>query len=354
MHHKKYINRTLLLTVNRSTPHQINSLVYTITMKLCAACHQDLPKDKFSKKQWKLGAECQRRCTTCVRDNREVQQPPPPVHENNDNGIVSSLESMSINDYKMIPPSDEDLFKQPPKPEDCPICFLMMPSLHTGHKYNACCGKVICGGCVYANAKIDPKKQLCPFCRTPISTLQEKTMKRLEKRLKLNDARAHHELAVAYSLGSTELNYFGLFFDFPQDMDKALELWHRAGELGCAYAYHNIGCKYMIGEGVERDVKTGEHYWKLAAMGGDDIARNNLGILEKKDENMDRALKHFMISAGIGYTDSLKHIHELFTRGYVTKDDYMKALQLYQTYLGEIRSDQRDKAAAVHEEFKYY
>jgi len=23
-------------------------------MKTCAACHEDLPKDKFSKKQWKL------------------------------------------------------------------------------------------------------------------------------------------------------------------------------------------------------------------------------------------------------------------------------------------------------------
>ena len=38
---------------------------------------------------------------------------------------------------------DEKLFKQPPPNEDCPICFLMIPSLH-------CCGKVICSGCVYA------------------------------------------------------------------------------------------------------------------------------------------------------------------------------------------------------------
>ena len=297
-------------------------------MKLCAACHQDLPKDKFSKKQWKLGAECQRRCASCVADNRQVQQPPPSKNKDvpDDNGIVSSLESMGINDNEMIPPSDEDLFKQPPKPEDCPLC-------------------------VFANAKIDPKKQLCPFCRTPIG---EKTLKRLEKRLEKNDARAHHELAVAYSHGA-ELNYFGMrMYDLPQNHAKALELWQRAGELGCAYAYHNIGCKYMIGEGVERDVKTGEHYWKLAAMGGDDIARNNLGILEKKDGNVDRAVKHFMISAGIGYSDSLKQIQQLYTEGNATKDDYTKALRAHQTYLDEIRSDQRDQAAAVHEEFKYY
>ena len=90
-------------------------------MKLCAACHQDLPKDKFSKKQWKLGAQSQRRCTSCVADNREAVQPP--LNNNNEesannNGsnevveIVSSFESISMNDNEMIPPSDEDLFKQ--------------------------------------------------------------------------------------------------------------------------------------------------------------------------------------------------------------------------------------------------
>ena len=40
---------------------------------------------------------------------------------------------------------DEKLFKQPPPAEDCPICFLRIPSLHpTGSTYYSCCGKVIC------------------------------------------------------------------------------------------------------------------------------------------------------------------------------------------------------------------
>jgi len=102
-------------------------------MKLCAACHQDLPKDKYSKKQWKLGAQSQRRCTSCVRDNREVVQPPPAIIDdsgNNNTGIVRLLDSMSI-------VSDEELFKQPPQKEDCPICFLQMPSLETGYKYKS-------------------------------------------------------------------------------------------------------------------------------------------------------------------------------------------------------------------------
>lgn len=32
----------------------------------------------------------------------------------------------------------------------------------------------------------------------------------------------------------------------------------------------------------------------------------------------------------------------------------MKALQLYQDYLGEIKSVQRDKAAAADDRFRYY
>lgn len=46
---------------------------------------------------------------------------------------------------------DEKLFKQPPSQyEDCPICFLSMPTLHTGSKYYKCCGKHICSGCGHA------------------------------------------------------------------------------------------------------------------------------------------------------------------------------------------------------------
>ena len=39
---------------------------------------------------------------------------------------------------------DELLLKRPPPEyEDCPICFLPMPSIHTGRIYMECCGKQI-------------------------------------------------------------------------------------------------------------------------------------------------------------------------------------------------------------------
>ena len=40
--------------------------------------------------------------------------------------------------------------------------------------------------------------------------------------------------------------------------------------------------------------------------------------------------------------------------GHATKEDYAKALRVYQAYLVEIKSAQRDEAAAYSHEYKYY
>ena len=89
-------------------------------------------------------------------------------------------------------------------------------------------------------------------------------------------------------------------------------------------------------------------------MGGDAMARHNLGCFDWQAGNMDRALKHFMIAAGCGYNDSLENIKQMFKDGWVTKDDYAKALRVYQACLNEIKSPQRDEAAAFDDSYKYY
>ena len=66
------------------------------------------------------------------------------------------------------------------------------------------------------------------------------------------------------------------------------------------------------------------------------------------------ALKHWMIAAGCGDNDSLENIKQMFKNGHATKDDYAKALRVYQAYLVEIKSTQRNEAAAARERYKYY
>ena len=60
-----------------------------------------------------------------------------------------------------------------------------------------------------------------------------------------------------------------------------------------------------------------------------------------------------MIGAGSGCKDSLKEIQDLYSKGLATKDEYAQALLVYQEYLDEIRSPQRDEAAAAREDYQY-
>ena len=245
---------------------------------------------------------------------------------------------------------DEKLFKQPPPEEDCPICFVRLPLHQKGSKYMACCGKKICSGCIHApvydNQGNIVAEEKCPFCRSPKPQSMEESVEREKKRADANDA------AAMFNQGNY---YFKGLNGYSQDVDKALELWHRSGELGCARAYCNIGLFYYYGEGVEIDLKKAVHYYELAAIGGGITARYNLGYVEEVIAgNMDRALKHYMIAIGGGFAESLEMIKQMYSNGHATKEDYTKALRAYQEYLGEIKSEQRDEAAAFSEKYRYY
>jgi len=203
---------------------------------------------------------------------------------------------------------------------------------------------------MYTCALIDDKgnevdNEKCPFCRAPDPTTDEEIVKRLRGRIEADNPIAICNLGCHYRDGE---------YGFKQDLDKALELWHRAAELGYADAYCGIGLAYTKGKGVEVDKKKAIHYFELSAMGGNAIARHNLGLIEKDVGNMDRALNYYMIATAGGYADSLDAIKGLYSEGFATKEDYTKALRSYQAYLSEIKSDQRDKAAAARDDYRYY
>ena len=246
---------------------------------------------------------------------------------------------------------DEALFKQPPPQyEDCPICFLRMPTLLSGSKYHPCCGKLICAGCdyapVYDNKGNIVTEKSCPFCRIPPSLSGEETIKRVNRLVEAGNAEAINNLGFYHSLG---------LYGLSKDSIKALQLWHQAAELGIARAYFNIGTAYDCGRmGVEVDKKKANHYYELAAMKGSAVARHNLGCIEERTGNIERAKKHWMISVRDGYTDSLIAIRKYYSNGLATKEEYTQVLRSYQEYLGEIKSTQRDEAAVFDDKYKYY
>jgi len=221
-----------------------------------------------------------------------------------------------------------------------------MPHLHSGRVYKACCGKIICQGCVYAADVRDKKSaSLCPFCRTPAPDSQKEVIERYKVRMELNDAISMSDFGGFYAQGLHGL---------PQNYAKAFELWHRAEELGNMAAYNNLGVTYGAGRGVEVDEKKEKHYFELAAMSGSVMARHNLGVDEMQTGNMDRALKHWIIAVEGGFKRSVGSIKRLYSNGHATKDDYANALQAYQAHLNEIKSLQRDEAAAYNADWNYY
>ena len=233
--------------------------------------------------------------------------------------VTEGINGVSILD-SMVQISDEDLFKQPPPNEDCPLCFIRMPWKERKN-YMSCCGKSICRGCRYAPVYDDQGNEVdsekCAFCRTPYPASESEWIERTQLRVKANDAEAIFTIGQYHSDGE---------LGFEQDYTKALEYWHRASELGHAGAYYNIGVAHSRGDGVEEDSKKALHYYELAAIRGDISARYNLGNNEWRANNIDKAVKHYQIAVRGGCADSLCRIRELYSNGETDKKTHSLAV----------------------------
>jgi TPR repeat protein len=195
--------------------------------------------------------------------------------------------------------------------------------------YYACCGKNICGGCVQSFCKSGNMKK-CPFCneRTSGKTAEETVQDKM-KRVEANDAGAISALADCYYHGHLGLQ---------QDLAKALELWRQAAELGSSQAHYQLGTYYHEGG----DMKRAKFHYEAAAMAGHGPARCNLGLMEIKSGNTERAVKHWMIATSTGDYNAMQCMIELFTQGMVSRDAIDSTLIAYNNSCAEMRSEARD------------
>jgi TPR repeat protein len=199
----------------------------------------------------------------------------------------------------------------------------------------ACCGKVICLGCYYADficksvQKIESK---CPFCRHPRPTSEEEADRNRMKRVAANDPVALREVGKnRYEDG---------------DYKSAFEYLTKAAELGDIAAHYNLSIMYHTGEGVEKDKKKEVYHLEVAAIGGHPAARTNLGVIESTNGKFERTVKHWIIAANLGYDDSLNALKEGFKRGVVIKEDFAAALRAHQAAVDATKSPQREEGKA--------
>ena len=174
----------------------------------------------------------------------------------------------------------------------------------------------------------------CPFCREQDPSSDEEEVKRIEKLMDNGNADAFNVLANSYSVSDMGMQ---------QDLAKANELWLKAGGLGCAEAYGNLGHAYEWGRGVAVDKKKAKHYRELAAMGGNSEARASLACIEGNAGNHHRAYRHYAIAARAGQKQAMEAVKIGCTMGLVTTNDYETILRAYQKIHDEMKSDARDK-----------
>ena len=287
---------------------------------LCAACGKEEDEDN------KLKA-----CTACKMVkycNRDCQ-------------IAHRRQHKKACKKRAAAVQEEALFEQPPPNEDCPVCFLPLPSFGE-RTYQSCCGKTLCNGCIDAVYDRTPinKHPLCPFCRTPTCTSKEEVIERVQKRVGMNDAEAISILASFYADDERGA---------ARDINRAVELLKQATELGSIEACGQLGDAYnphmkRTIVGVEKDLNATFHYYEMAAKGGHDIARSNLGILQCNFGNISTGMKHFMIAAAQGHDSALQKVKEGYMEGDVTKDDFAKALHAHKDAQDEVHSEQRTKS----------
>ncbi|EJK74487.1 hypothetical protein THAOC_03831 [Thalassiosira oceanica] len=115
--------------------------------------------------------------------------------------------------------------------------------------------------------------------------------------------------------------YFFGKLGLQKDSRRAVELWTEAAELGSIDAlFGSLGLAHRRGEGVQKDMSKAVEFYEKAAMQGHVASRHNLGEIEWKKGNHDRALRHLLISAQMGDKESLESIKRAFMIGKATKE----------------------------------
>ena len=193
---------------------------------------------------------------------------------------------------------------------------------------------MVCNGCALATYKMGIGNK-CEFCRTPQPEDDAEILKLVQARVEKKDPAAIEHLGGHYAKGKLGLE---------QDAARAVELWTEAAELGSAYACYKLGVAYVNGNGVGQDSERGVRFSEKAAMLGQPDARHHLGCYEYNLGNYDRGVRHFMISAKMGYAPSLELIKLLSQIGHATKLQYAEALKGYRDSVEEMKSPEREEA----------
>jgi len=247
---------------------------------------------------------------------------------------------------------DPDLWKPHPPTEECPVCLVPLPLQGNRASYFACCGRMVSQACHEENCralritnrkrndkKLPPMELSCAFCRIPtISKSDLEGIRMHQDRIaKKGDVNAMVVLAGKYMTGESGL---------VRDYAKALELYHRAADLGSPKALGMLGYYFLNGPvGVIEDKEKARIYLEDAAKKGDVVSRGLLGALKEDHQQPDLAIKHFKLAATAGHERAMKELWKYFPSK-LTKAELEETLRAHKEACDEMNSEERERYEA--------
>jgi TPR repeat protein len=135
--------------------------------------------------------------------------------------------------------------------------------------------------------------------------------------------------------------------------EEAFKYFTKAADLGYMNAHFNLSIMYKKGEGVEKDLKKKIYHLEEAAIGGHPEARYNLGCIDGNNGMPNRAVKHWIIAAKLGYDKALEAISDYFSHGVASKEDFEAALRGHQAAVDATKSEQRDAAEKHYQQIRW-
>ena len=165
--------------------------------------------------------------------------------------------------------------------------------------------KRICQGCNVAAQNRGMFE--CPFCRKRYPDNDAELLAMIQAaRVEKKDPAAINFLGERYCHGRLGLQ---------RDMQKAVELWTEAAELGSIGSLYNLGNAYRRGRGVQKDMAKAVEFYEKATIQGHVESRYSLGCYEGEKGNYDRAVRHWLISAKMGTRIQLKLSRRCLCKG---------------------------------------
>jgi TPR repeat protein len=313
--------------------------------------------------------------SNCQRNNDKETVPPSKAGPSEDALVAEATEKLAFvamshnqnqNDKPPAPPvppggegtkrplEDPDFWRPPPLKEECPVCLVPLPIDNGMATYWPCCGKTVCKACeeenargqIILNATFSGKKGdlVCAFCRKSTHYQHSELSRLLEKRINKNDPFAMLTLSSLYEDGR---------HGCPKDETKALELLHRAADLGCPRAIGRFGFCLLAGDlGAVKNAEKGRALVEDAAKKGDVISRFQLGWVEEDCGNPYLATKHFRLAAAAGEKFSMKHLWTCYSSDLLTKAELEETVRAHELSCKEMSSKERARLEAKEKALK--